>query len=182
MALRKRRKEIRPGRNTVVSSRPGQGTEEVRDNNAIRRELYRRNPIYRNKVIKRAREYYVPMNDPTRKTPSSATVEPDYKEVVVQGTEECVYAYVYTVPRLAEALGRSIPTVKKWISEGLIPPPIIRDTSRNYAHYSVGEYEIIRTFLKERERTVGLQYLGASHAVDIERLHQQLEGFRKSNI
>ena len=124
----------------------------------------------------------MPKNDPRQKTPPPDAVEPDYKEVVVQGTEECVFAYVYTIPRLAEALGRSQATVKKWISEGLIPPPIIRDTSRSYAHYSVGEYEIIRSFLKERERTVGLQYLGASHAVDIERLHQQLEGFRKSNI
>lgn len=130
----------------------------------------------------RSRKAYKPKNDPTHRTPQEEPVEPDYKEVVVQGATDPVYTYVYTIPKLAIALNRTTATVKKWIAEGSIPRPIIRCTSRNYAHYSLGEYKLLRDFLRRRERSEGLQYLGISHAEDIERLHQRFEGYRKTNV
>jgi hypothetical protein len=101
---------------------------------------------------------------------------------MVQGADEPVYAYVYTIPALAKALNRTVLTVKRWISEGTIPGPIIVDTSRNFRHYSVGEYELLRDFLRRREAGSGIQYFNISQEDDIERLYQRFEGYRKHNV
>lgn len=150
--------------------------------NRARREKYRNNEDYRARAKQRARSNYNPKTDPKDRTPKTAHIEPEYKEVVVEGTDEPTYAYVYTIPNLARVLNRTPLTVKRWIQEGTIPKPIITDTARNYKHYSVGEYELLRDFLRRREVGEGLQYFNISQEDDIERLYQRFEGYRKHNV
>lgn len=83
---------------------------------------------------------------------------------------------VYTISEAAAALGKSDLTLRRWISEELIPEPVLRDTSRNYKHYSVGELRVLRTLLAEHERDY--VYYGAQHRDTRIRIEQAVHAYR----
>ncbi len=86
----------------------------------------------------------------------------------------------FTVPEAAAALGRTWLTLKRWIEEDLIPPPILRDTSRNYRQYSVGELNVIARGLQEHEQE--FRYYAATHAATRERIAQHVFAFRQQHV
>jgi len=80
----------------------------------------------------------------------------------------------------ATALDKNILTLKRWIKESLMPPPVITDTTYGYVQYSEGELKLIAKILKEHEEE--FNYLHSTHTVTINQLWQQLESYRKHHI
>ncbi len=102
------------------------------------------------------------------------------REVYVEEMDHPVVVEAFTVPEAAAALGRSDLCIKRWISEGILPPPILRDTTRNYRHYSVGELRVIARELKKHEQE--FRYLSASHTHTVTLIWQSMQGYRASHI
>jgi hypothetical protein len=94
--------------------------------------------------------------------------------------EHPVYVESFTVPQAAKALGRSELCLKKWIAEGLVPPPILKDTVRKYNHYSAGELRVIARVLREHEDE--FRYLTAKHTTTIHIMWQSIQGYRAIHI
>lgn len=84
---------------------------------------------------------------------------------------------VFSIPEAAEALGKSLLTFRRWVAEGLIPPPILHCVSRNYDHYSKGEIEVIAKGLAAHYKE--LHYLHSTHTETINRICQAVEGLRR---
>ena len=82
----------------------------------------------------------------------------------------------FTIAEAAAALGKSDITLRRWISEDLIPEPVLRDTTRGYRHYSVGELRVVARILYEHEREFA--YYSAQHEATRIRLGQALHGYR----
>ena len=102
------------------------------------------------------------------------------KEVTTDDADHPMYLEVFTVPEFAKFLGRTPLTVKRWISDRLLPPPILRCTTYGYAHYSKAEATIIEAVLLEHMREY--EYLHHTHSVTINRLWQSVEAYRKSHM
>lgn len=71
----------------------------------------------------------------------------------------------FSVTEAAEALGRSVLTLRKWIKDSLIPAPIFEDVSKRNLCYTLPEIEAIAACLEEHERS--FVYLGVSHRTSI---------------
>lgn len=93
---------------------------------------------------------------------------------------EYVFLVVYTMQEAADALGKSILTLKKWIKEEHIPAPILKCSSYGYLHYEEGEMQIISKFLQEFQN--GRVYLSKNDASNMESLWQRIDGYRRSHI
>ena len=98
------------------------------------------------------------------------------KEVYVGA--DTVTLIVYTVPKAAEALGKTTLTFKRWIKDQMIPPPVLQDTVHGYQHYSEGELELIARILAEHQRE--FDYFHATHTHTVERLWQAIDGYRRT--
>jgi len=102
------------------------------------------------------------------------------REVFVEGMDHPVYAETYTVPEAAKALGRSMLSLKKWINDGIIPPPVLQDTSKGFKQYSAGELEVIRRHVALHEREFA--YLTNKHDVTIHTIWQAMQAYRATHI
>lgn len=91
-----------------------------------------------------------------------------------------VYVEAFTMPQAARALGRSELCLKRWIAEGLVPSPILKDTVRKYSHYSVGELRVIAGVLKQHEAE--FKYLASTHTATIHRMWQSMQGYRATKV
>jgi excisionase family DNA binding protein len=86
----------------------------------------------------------------------------------------------FTVTEAAEALGRSVSTIRRWISDDKVPAPRLRDTVKQYPVYSVGELEVIARSIVEHE--VNFVYVGSDYSHIVERLHQAIHAYREQFI
>jgi hypothetical protein len=86
----------------------------------------------------------------------------------------------YTVPEAAKALGVSELTLKRWIEDDLVPEPILKDTTRSYRHYSIGELRVIARVLRAHQRE--FSYYTAKHEQTRHQMMQQMQGYRASRI
>ena len=86
----------------------------------------------------------------------------------------------FTVPEAARALGRSEVGFKRWIADGVMPPPVLRDTTRNYRHYSVGELQLIANILRAHEED--FSYLTTAHVATIGRIWEALRSYRATHV
>jgi hypothetical protein len=84
------------------------------------------------------------------------------------------------MPEAARALGRSEISLKKWIAEGIIPPPILRDTTKGYRHYSIGEMHVLARTLADHENA--FTYLSNKHTETIHRIWQAMQAYRSRNV
>lgn len=91
-----------------------------------------------------------------------------------------VVVEAFSVPEAAAALGRSELCFKRWIADGIVPPPILSDTVRNYRQYSAGELVVLATELKKHEAE--FRYLSASHSITINAIWQHMQGYRATRI
>lgn len=91
-----------------------------------------------------------------------------------------VGAVVFTIRETAEALGFTMLTVKSWISKGLIPSPILRDTSYHYDQYSKGELQVIAAELAEHFKVYS--QLQKNHTDVIERIRSKVDAYRDQYV
>lgn len=102
------------------------------------------------------------------------------REVFIEGMDHPVVVEAFSVPEAAAALGRSELCFKRWVADGLVPPPILSDTVRNYRQYSVGELVVIAEEIKKHEAE--FRYLSASHTHTIHAIWQRMQGYRSTRI
>lgn len=99
---------------------------------------------------------------------------------MVEGASTPVPAMVYSVPEAAQALGRTELTFKSWISKGVVPPPILRETTRGYPQYSVGEIRAIADEVARHERS--FVYLSKKHEDTVARIWRAVQRHRTQSI
>lgn len=86
----------------------------------------------------------------------------------------------FTIPRAAEALGRSHGTIRRWIAADKIPAPYLVDAATDHRVYSVGEMETIAGVLRVHERE--FDYLSDANRHAIETLRQAVSAYRAEFI
>lgn len=86
----------------------------------------------------------------------------------------------FTIPQAAEALGRAVATFRRWLEADKIPSPYLRETSHDYAVYSVGELEVLAGVIGQHERD--FVYLVSEHNHVVQAIHQAIHGYRTQYI
>lgn len=76
----------------------------------------------------------------------------------------------------AEALSRTLLTLRRWVTEGMIPPPVLTDTTYGHVQYLRGELMVISRVLAEHEREFA--YFRKEHVATQTRIHAGVEGYR----
>lgn len=180
MARRERNPKSRRKETKGKSKPENKETKSRKDPNRTRREQYRSNVEYREKAKQRSRETYRKSNPRKKAVNDIDKPEPKTKEVTTEGIDYPIFTEVLTIPESAKFLGRSALAFKRWISDKLLPPPILQCTSYGYMHYSIGELQLIAKILKEHEKDY--EYLHHTHEATINQLWQTLEAYRKSNF
>ena len=140
-----RQKTSQSGRGTSRGGgTPKRKTDEAgKDHSQTRRELYRRDAGYREKVKQNSRKTYR-RNNPKGENPLAERkplTEPVLKSLTPMGQEEPFNDYSYTLNQTAAALGKAQLTFKKWVNDKMVPEPIIVDTSHGYQQYLWWEVE-----------------------------------------
>lgn len=102
------------------------------------------------------------------------------REVFDEEMDHPVVVTSYTVPEAAKALGRSEMTFKKWISDDLVPAPILKDTQHGYRIYSEGELRAVATVLAQHE--IEFTYYSTKHEQTRHRLFQQVQAYRAHSV
>lgn len=86
----------------------------------------------------------------------------------------------FTIPEAAEALGRSVATLRRWIEADKIPEPYLHDVQRGHRVYSVGELQVVARVLGLHERE--FTYFVSDYNHTVETLHQALHAYRSEYI
>ena len=163
---------------SAAESREPQGNEH---RNRRRQKLYATDPGYASRAKKAARDTYRKDHPlPGSRLGYGLLSRGQQKEVIAGDMDHPQVVEAYTIPEAAVALGRSELCVKRWIANGIIPPPLLVDTVRSYRHYSVGELRIIAEALYQHEQE--FRYLSASHTRTITEIWQRLQGYRALHI
>lgn len=97
---------------------------------------------------------------------------------MLEGNLYVVLAFTRT--EAAQALGRTLLTLRGWIKKGLIPDPYLIDTTYGYEHYSVGELEAIRPILDEHFRVYS--QLQTNHEQAVADIHAAMVKYRAKYI
>jgi transcriptional regulator with XRE-family HTH domain len=86
----------------------------------------------------------------------------------------------FTIPQAAEALGRSVSTLRRWLEGDRLPAPYLEDVARHHKVYSVGELETIARVIAAHERE--FVYLVAENTHIVHMLHQAVHAYRAEFI
>lgn len=87
---------------------------------------------------------------------------------------------VYSIPEAADALGKALLTLKRWIQQGIIPEPVATDTVKGHKHYTKGELQSIARILIEHENEY--TYLKQTHTDTVDRLHEVVSAYREAHM
>lgn len=102
------------------------------------------------------------------------------REVITGEMDHPVSIESFTVPEAAEALGRSVATLRRWIEADKVPEPYLHDLARGYAIYSVGELQVMARVIGQHERE--FNYFVSEHNSIVETLHQAVSAYRSEYI
>ncbi len=163
-------------RDRIQSHKKAESRDEI---NERRRLKYRLDSEHRKKTKQRMRDNYRKDN-PREPKPLGLQESGMHKEVTADGLSHPVSAVVYTIPMAATALGKTPLTLRRWINEGLIPPPILQCTTHGYMHYSQAELQLISKLLYKHSKEY--DYLHSTHQTIINSIWQSIEAHRKSHI
>ena len=171
------------GREGIKAGSPQQrqGAKSPERYNAARRKMYASDPDYADKARQAARETYRkdhPLS--ASKLANGLLINGTLREVYTDEMDHPVSIETFTVPEAARALGRSEIGLKRWLTDGIIPPPILLDTVRRYRHYSAGELSVIARVLREHEDE--FKYLTVKHTPTIHTLWQGIQAYRAIHI
>lgn len=86
----------------------------------------------------------------------------------------------FTINEAAAALGRNQATFRRWIESDKMPAPCLRETTRSYLVYSVGELQVIAGAISEHERDYS--YLVSQYTHVVEALHQAVHAYRAEHV
>ena len=162
-------------------SRQGSGAKSPERYNAARRKMYASDPTYASRARQASRDTYRkdhPLE--ASKLANGLLTQGVQREVSTEEMDHPVYVEAFTVPEAAKALGRSELGFKRWLQDGLVPPPVRRDTVRQYRHYSVGELSVIARVLREHEDE--FMYLTVKHTPTIHTMWQSVQAYRATHI
>lgn len=155
------------------------------DRNNTRRELYDSDVDYAEEQRRAARAHYYSRRD---KVDSDLAAEGRLlkegidKEVVVHLDDGDIIQVheVYSIPEAADALGKALLTLKRWIQQGIIPEPVVTDTVKGHKHYTKGELQSIARILIEHENEY--TYLKQTHTDTVDRLHEVVSAYREAHM
>ena len=163
------------------SAREHKGTKEPEHHNATRRKKYASDPDYASKARSASRETYRREHPlVASKLANGLLTSGTQREVYTGDMDNPVYVESFTIAEAARALGRSEIGLKRWLTDGVIPPPILLDTVRRYRHYSAGELAVIARVLREHEEE--FKYLTVKHTPTIHTLWQGIQAYRAIHI
>lgn len=150
-------------------------------NNRVRRERYAQDESYADTARAAARDYYK-RNNPKKPTKLARGLltEGTAREVICGDIEHPISAVTFTLPESADALGRARSTFSRWLKNGLIPTPVLRDATTGYRLYSSGELHILAAFLAEHEDE--FTYYTDRNTEIKEQVFQSIQGYRTTNI
>lgn len=86
----------------------------------------------------------------------------------------------FTIPQAAEALGRSLATIRRWVSGDKIPAPYLTEVVHKHKVYSVGELQVMARIIAQHERD--FTYLVSEHTHIVETLQQAIHAYRSEYI
>lgn len=89
-------------------------------------------------------------------------------------------AETYTLPEFAQALGKPILTIRRWIEADKLPAPYLVETQRALRVYSRGEVEVIVQVL--RRNTESYAYFTAANQAAIQDMMQSIHAYRAHNV
>jgi hypothetical protein len=143
--------------------------------------MYRDDPEYAEKQRRAARDAYRKENPLAPSKLVAGLLLPGLQREVIAGDMEYpVNTVTYTLPEAARALGKSELTFKRWVSEDLIPGPILVDTLRGYKNYSAGELTVLAQELARHERE--FSYYTKQHTATRHRIFQRMQGYRATSV
>lgn len=94
-------------------------------------------------------------------------------------SEYAVYS-CYTINEAAVALGKTQSTLKRWIAEGFVPKPILKDSTHGYMQYTLEELQMIHELILELMQNRA--YIANSDRERAETIMQRIEGYRRSSV
>ena len=162
-------------------ARKHKGAKSPEHINAARRKMYASDPGYAERQRQAARDTYRkdhPLEQ--SKLTRGLLTRGQQRELYTDEMDHPVVVESFTVPEAAKALGRSEIGLKRWLSDGIVPPPILKDTVRNYRHYSAGELQVIARVLRDHEEE--FRYLTVKHTPTIHTLWQGIQAYRAMHI
>jgi hypothetical protein len=98
----------------------------------------------------------------------------------MEGSTTPQYMDAYSMLEAAEALGRDALNFKRWVQNGVIPPPVLHETRRGFKQYSYGELEVLRRELLVHWRE--FTYLSARHTDTVSRIWSAIQTYRVNNM
>lgn len=148
--------------------------------NEMRRLMYKHDADYADRQRELSRRSYRKDN-PLPPSPLEGGLLEDgvLREVYTEGVEEVYSTQSYTVPEAARALGKSYITLKRWVRDGLIPAPILRDAHRQHRLYGAGELQEVCRVLAQHGRE--FSYYAKMHETTRSELFAAVERHRASN-
>lgn len=164
-----------PRRDERPTRSKDQGSEIHADRAKQRRAAYAQDPAGAGRIRDGARERYQAAN-PKQNRPAGLLSRGENREIDGPDFEHPVQCESFTIPQAAEALGRSVATLRRWIEANKLPPPLYWETTRRVGVYSVGELQVIRQLLVEHEQEY--TYLVDRYSDAVERVHQAVHAYR----
>jgi len=102
------------------------------------------------------------------------------REVEIEGMDYPIVVECFSILEAAEALGKATITLRKWLADDLIPGPILKNTTRGFKYYSVGELELLAKILAEHEQNH--KYFGVGNEETKHRIMQRIHAYRMEYV
>lgn len=153
------------------------------DRNQQRRAKYATDPAAGNASREASRDKYHSQSGAPRPTPKLANgllTRGQTREVIQGDMDHPVSVESFTIPEAAEALGRSVSTIRRWLEADRLPAPHLEDIANHYRVYSVGELEVIARLIASHERE--FVYLVSENTHIVESLHQAIHAYRAQYV
>lgn len=171
---------MRRERDTTRNYGNRKGPEISPDRNVQRRAKYAGDPATGDGIREAARARYQSAKPTTRKLANGLLAQGEDREVICGEMDHPVMVESFTITQAAEALGRSQATLRRWLEADKIPAPYLRDTSRGWMVYSVGELEVMARVISQFEAE--FNYLISDRTHIVETLQQAVHAYRTEFI
>lgn len=158
-----------------------QETQIAADRSKQRRAKYADDPVHAEKTRSENRTRYQDAHPrPASRLANGLLARGSQREIFSDDLDHPVTRETYTIPEAAEALGKSLATLRRWIAADKVPAPFYWETTRQTRVYTEGEVQVLQGFIARHEDQ--FVYLGSQHTHVIESLHQAVHAYRAEFI